>query len=162
VTALVDIPEDGAEGVLVSQGGVDGGFTFFVQDGKLCYGYNYVAEQRFSIVSDEEVPAGRHALSFEFEPTREPEPLKGKGAPGKLKLFVDGAPIGEGELPITIPLAMGLAAGVAVGADAGAPVSEDYEPPFAFTGTIERVVYDISGAHVVDHEAEIRMALARQ
>jgi arylsulfatase A-like enzyme len=162
VTALVDIPEEGAEGVLVSQGGVDGGFTFFVQDGKLCYGYNYVAEQRFSIVSDEAVPTGRHALSFEFEPTGEPEPLKGKGAPGKLKLFVDGAPIGEGELPITIPLAMGLAAGVAVGADAGAPVSEDYEPPFAFTGTIERVVYDISGAHVVDHEAEIRMALARQ
>jgi arylsulfatase A-like enzyme len=162
VTALVDIPEEGAEGVLVSQGGVDGGFTFFVQDGKLCYGYNYVAEQRFSIVSEEDVPTGRHALSFEFEPTGEPEPMKGKGAPGKLKLFVDGAPIGEGELPITIPLAMGLAAGVAVGADAGAPVSEDYEPPFAFTGTIERVVYDISGAHVVDHEAEIRMALARQ
>jgi arylsulfatase len=57
---------------------------------------------------------------------------------------------------------LGLASGVAVGSDAGAPVTDEYDPPFAFTGTIEKVVYDISGEHVVDHEAEIRMALARQ
>jgi arylsulfatase A-like enzyme len=162
ITALVEVPEDGAEGVLVSQGGVDGGFTFFLQGGKLCYAYNYVADQHFQIVSDSDVPSGRHALSFEFEPTDEPEPLKGKGAPGKATLFVDGQPIGEGELPVTIPLALGLAAGISVGADAGAPVTDAYEPPFAFTGTLERVVYDISGEHVLDHETELRVALARQ
>ncbi|HEY7731296.1 MAG TPA: sulfatase-like hydrolase/transferase, partial [Gaiellaceae bacterium] len=162
ITAVVDIPKGGAEGVLVSQGGVDGGFTLFVKGGKLRYTYNYVAEQRFEVVSDGSVPTGRHALSFEFEPTGEAEPLKGKGTPGIAKLFVDGTQIGEGELPVTIPIAMGLASGVSVGADAGAPVTEEYEPPFAFTGTIERIVYDISGKHVADHEAEIRMALARQ
>jgi arylsulfatase len=162
ITALVEIPKGGAEGVLVSQGGVDGGFTFFVKDGKLRYTYNYVAERRFEIVSDRDVPAGRHALSFEFQPTGKAEPLKGKGTPGIAKLFVDGKPVGEGKLPVTIPIAMGLASGVSVGADAGAPVTDEYEPPFAFTGTIDRVVYDISGKHVVDHEAEIRMALARQ
>jgi arylsulfatase A-like enzyme len=162
ITALVDIPDDGAEGVLVSQGGVDGGFTFFVKDGKLQYTYNYVAEQRFEVASDEDVPTGRHALSFEFEPTGEAEPLKGKGTPGKAKLFVDGKPVGETEFPVTIPLAMGLASGVNVGADAGAPVTDEYEPPFAFTGTVEKVVYDVSGERIVDHEAEIRMALARQ
>jgi hypothetical protein len=148
--------------VLVSQGGVDGGFTFFVKDGKLRYTYNYVAEQRFEVVSDKDVPSGRHALSFEFEPTGKAQPLKGKGTPGVAKLFVDGKPVGEAKLPVTIPIVMGLASGVSVGADAGAPVSEEYEPPFAFTGTVERVVYDVSGEHVVDHEAEIRMALARQ
>jgi arylsulfatase A-like enzyme len=161
INALVDIPEDGAEGVLVSQGGVDGGFTFFVQDGKLRYTYNYVADQRFEVVGDK-VPSGRHALSFEFEPTGEPQPLEGKGAPGKAKLFIDGKPAGEGELPVTIPLTMGLAAGVSIGLDAGAPVTDTYTAPFPFTGTIEKVIYDVSGAHVVDHEAEIRMALARQ
>lgn len=162
ITALVDIPEDGAEGVLVSQGGVDGGFTFFVQDGRMRYTYNYVADQRFHVVSDTDVPAGRHALSFEFEPTGDASPLEGKGAPGKAKLFIDGRPAGEGELPVTIPLTMGLASGVSIGSDAGAPVTDEYTAPFHFTGTIERVVYDVSGAHVVDHEAEIRMALARQ
>jgi arylsulfatase A-like enzyme len=162
VTALVNISDGGGEGVLVSQGGIDGGFTFFVQSGKLCYSYNYVAERRFNIVSDQDVPTGRHALSFEFEPTGKAEPLKGLGTPGTLKLLADGKLIGEGELPVTIPLALGLASGVAVGSDAGAPVTDEYDPPFAFTGTIEKVVYDISGEHVVDHEAEIRMALARQ
>jgi arylsulfatase len=162
ITAVVDIPAGGAEGVLVSQGGVDGGFSLFVKDGKLRYSYNYVAERRFEIVSDEDVPAGRHALSFEFEPTGKAQPLKGKGSPGTAKLFVDGKPVGEGKLPVTIPIAMGLASGVNVGADAGAPVTDEYAPPFPFTGTIERVVYDVSGAHVADHEAEIRIALARQ
>jgi arylsulfatase len=161
INALVEIPEEGAEGVLVSQGGVDGGFTFFVQDGKLRYTYNYVADQRFEIVGDK-VPTGRHALSFEFEPTGEAKPLEGKGAPGKAKLFIDGKPAGEGEMPVTIPLTMGLAAGVSIGLDAGAPVTDGYTAPFPFTGTIEKVIYDVSGAHVVDHEAEIRMALARQ
>jgi arylsulfatase len=162
ITALVDIPKGGAEGVLVSQGGVDGGFALFIKDGKLRYTYNYVAERRFNIVSDRDVPTGRHALSFEFEPTGKAEPLKGKGTPGKAKLFIDGKPAGGGELPVTIPLAMGLASGVNIGADAGAPVTEEYAPPFTFTGVVHRVVYDVSGAHVVDHEAEIRMALARQ
>jgi arylsulfatase len=162
INVLVDIPAGGAEGVLVSQGGVDGGFTLFVKGGKLRYTYNYVAERRFEIVSDKDVPSGRHALSFEFEPTGKAEPLKGKGTPGKAKLLIDGKPAGGGDLPVTIPIAMGLAAGVSVGSDPGAPVTDEYQPPFPFTGTIERVVYDVSGAHVVDHEAEIRMALARQ
>ncbi len=162
VTALVDVPDEGAEGVLVSQGGVDGGFTFYVQDGRLRYSYNYVADQFFDVVSDSDVPAGRHALSFEFAPTGEPRPREGIGAPGTITLFVDGRSIGSGELPVTIPITLGLASGVSVGADTGAPVIDGYAPPFSFTGTLERVVYDVSGAHVVDHEAEIRAALAHQ
>ncbi|MFV2063041.1 MAG: arylsulfatase, partial [Chloroflexota bacterium] len=157
-----EIPASGVEGVMVPQGGVDGGFSFYVQGGKLRYAYNYVADQHFEIVSDSDVPSGRHILSFEFQPTAEPEPLKGKGSPGSLLLFADGEQIGSGELPVTIPLSLGLAAGVSIGRDAGAPVTTAYQPPFAFTGTIARVVYDISGEHVVDHEAEFRIALARQ
>jgi hypothetical protein len=80
VTALVVVPEEGAEGVLVSQGGVDGGFSFYVKDGRLHYSYNYVADQYFDIEGDTEVPAGRHALSFEFAPIGEPVVREGKGA----------------------------------------------------------------------------------
>ncbi len=158
----VDIPAGGAEGVLVCQGGVDGGYTFYVQDGKLHYGYNYVADQYFGVASDSDVPEGRHILSFEFLPTGAAEPLKGKGVPASVTLFVDGEKVGAGNLPVTIPISLGLAGGVSVGLDGGAPVIRDYQPPFAFSGTIARVVYDVSGEHVVDHEAEIRIALARQ
>lgn len=162
VTAIVEVPEDGAEGVLVSQGGVDGGFSFYVRDRKLHYAYNYVADQRFEVVSDDGLPAGRHALSFEFRPTGEARPREGIGTPGDIELLVDGRPVGHGHLPVTIPLAMGLASGVSVGADVGAPVTDAYAAPYPFTGSVERVVYDVSGRHVVDHEAEIRAALARQ
>ncbi len=161
ITVLAGVPEN-AEGVLVSQGGVDGGFSLYIKDGKLRYTYNYVADQYFHIESDSDVPTGTHALSFEFQPTGAPEPLKGKGAPGKGLLFVDGKPVGQGELPVTIPLTMGLASGISIGLDGGAPVTDVYPAPFAFTGTIDRVVYDVSGEHVADHEAEIRVALARQ
>ncbi len=146
----------------MSQGGVDGGFSFFVQGNRLRYTYNYVAEQQFRVVSEVEVPTGNHVFSFEFEPTGKPEPLKGIGAPGIAKLFIDGEPAGQGELPVTIPIVLGLASGVSIGQDAGAPVTDEYRPPFPFTGTLRRVVYDVSGKLVVDHEAEIRIALARQ
>ncbi len=162
IHAGVEIPDAGAEGVLVAQGGVDGGFSFFVQGNRLRYTYNYVAQQQFRVVSDTEVPTGSHIFSFEFEPTGKPEPLKGIGAPGIAKLFIDGEPAGQGELPVTIPIILGLASGVSIGQDAGAPVTDEYPPPFPFTGTLRRVVYDVSGKLVVDHEAEIRIALARQ
>jgi arylsulfatase len=162
ITILVDIPEHGAEGVLVSQGGIDGGFVLYVQGGRLRYTYNYVARDWFTIESDRELPSGRHALSYEFEPTGPASILEGKGTPGVGRLFVDGQPAGSGDLPVTIPLTLGLASGVSIGKDAGAPVTDAYRPPYAFTGTIDRVVYDVSGEHVVDHEAEIRMVLARQ
>ena len=108
------------------------------------------------------MPEGKHILSFEFTPTGKAEPMRGKGVPAKVTLFVDGEPIGTGELPVTIPLSLGLAGGVSVGRDAGAPVTDEYVGPFAFDGTLERLVYDVTGERVVDHETEIRVALARQ
>jgi hypothetical protein len=50
--------------------------------------------------------------------------------------LVDGAPVGQGDSPVTIPLSLDLSASVCVGSDAGAPVMTDYKPPFAFTGTL--------------------------
>ncbi|GAA1055070.1 arylsulfatase [Agromyces luteolus] len=162
INALVEIPEGGAEGVLVSQGGVDGGYSLYVQDGRLVYTYNYVAAEYFHVRSDTDVPAGTHILSMEFAPTGEPSIREGKGTPATVTLFVDGEPIGSGDLPVTIPIMLGLASGVAVGLDAGAPLTDAYTAPFEFTGTIRRVVFDVSGEHIVDHEAELRAALARQ
>jgi arylsulfatase len=156
----------GAEGALLSYGGIDAGFVFYVQGGRLTYGYNYVTAQYFKIQSDGPVPEGDHVLSFEFTPTGPPDVAKGRGTPASLKLFVDGAMVGSGDLPVTIPLLMGLAGGVCVGADAGAPVMPDYEPPFAFTGTIRKALVDVSGESLEDEaeaiKAYLRAAMARQ
>jgi arylsulfatase len=159
------VPKAGAEGALFCMGGNDGGFVFYIKDGKLTYGYNYVADRRFKIeAGDGKISEGDHVFSFQFKPTGKAAPLKGKGAPGTITLFIDGKPVGNGELPVTIPLTMGLSAGVCVGADNGSPVmlAEDYEPPFAFTGTIKKALVDISGEPIEDLEAKVKMYLARQ
>jgi arylsulfatase len=164
VSVHASVPEGGAEGVLFSMGGNDGGFAFYLQDGKLTYGYNYVADQRFKVQADAATPiaAGDHVFTFEFTPTGKPDIPKGKGVPADIKLLIDGKTVGSGKLPVTIPLSLGLAAGVSVGTDAGSPVMTDYKPPFSFTGKVKKVLVDVSGEAVEDMEAKVRMYLARQ
>ena len=80
--------------------------------GKLTYGYNYVADQRFKVQSNGGgIPEGDHIFSFEFTPTGKADIAKGKGVPAHIKLFVDGKPVGDGDLPVTIPLISGLSRG---------------------------------------------------
>ncbi len=158
------VPKGGADGVLMSAGGVDGGFVFYVKDGLLTYGYNYCADQRFRVQSDQKIPEGDHIFSFEFTPTGKPDIAHGKGTPANIKLLVDGKPVGSGDLPVTIPMSLGLAAGICIGADAGSPVmeDEDYSAPFAFAGTVKKAMLDVSGEAVEDKAAKMRMYLARQ
>jgi arylsulfatase len=99
---------------------------------------------------------------MEFAPTGKPDFDKGKGAPGVVKLLADGKEVGSGELPVTTPNRLAQGGAMLVGADLGAPVTPDYQPPFRFTGTIKRVIVDVSGEHVEDYEAQMRIVLAKQ
>lgn len=167
VTVHATVPKGGAEGALMSMGGCDGGFVLYVKDGKLTYGYNYCADQRFRVVADSSIPEGDHVFSFEFTPTGKPDIAKGRGVPANIKLFVDGKQVGEGDLPVTIPLSLGLAAGVCIGADAGSPIMDDeYHSPFSFTGEVKKALIDISGKSIEDKEevakAYLKAAMARQ
>ena len=162
ITASVEIPEGGADGVLLSYGGTDGGCSLYVKDGRLQYVHNYVAREYLHVEAEEPVPAGSHKLRFEFETTGPPDIAQGKGSPGKAQLYVDGSLVGEKEFPYTVPLAMGLTGGWIVGADPGAPVAPLYEGPFPFTGTVHHVTVDVSGDIIKDEEAEFKMHMARQ
>lgn len=88
--------------------------------------------------------------------------MRGKGTPGRGQLYIDGELVGQTEMPVTTPIALGLAGGLACGADPGAPVTPDYDPPFAFSGKLHKVVVDVSGELIKDSEAEIRAIMARQ
>ena len=161
ITADVDIPKGGAEGVLLSCGSVQGGYTFYIQNAKLHYAYNYVDSQYFDIESTAPVPEGRHQLRFEFEVTGKPDIMKGKGAPGTGRLFVDGKLAGQGDLPLTIPIILSFGGGLLCGANTGSPVCDKYEPPFTFTGTIYSAIVDVSGETIKedpDHAFKVMMA----
>jgi arylsulfatase A-like enzyme len=162
ITADVEIPEGGAEGVLISQGGIDGGYSFYVKDGKLQYLYNYVARTFYHVESTTLVPTGRHQLRYEFEVTGKPDILKGLGSPGLGQLYIDGELVGQVEMEVTNPIMLGLASGVAIGADPGSPVTDKYKAPFNFNGVIHNVTMDVSGELIHDSEAEMRAIMARQ
>jgi hypothetical protein len=148
--------------VLIVQGGSSGGYSLYLRDRKLHYAYNYVGIKEFHIESDVAVADGRHELRFEFEPSGAPDLARGRGAPGHARLFVDGALVGGGELPVTIPIDIGITEGLTVGRDEGSAVSGDYEAPYAFTGGLEQVVVDVSGEFVEDHASQLRIAMAHQ
>jgi arylsulfatase len=162
ITAQVEIPKGGAEGALISFGGTDGGFSFYIKDGKLHHVHNYVARDYLHVESKESVPEGRHALRFEFEVTGKPDLAKGKGAPGRAQLYIDGKLVGAAEYPHTTPFSMGLTGGWSVGGDPGAPVGPFYGSPFEFTGTINSVTIDVSGEVIKDDVADFKRLMARQ
>lgn len=162
ITADVVIPDEGAEGVLLCQGDVEGGFSLYIKDQKLNYVHNYVGKEMYHFKSGEIVPSGHHLLAYEFQVTGPPDFGKGRGTPGIGKLFIDGKVAGEIVFPVTVPISMGLGSGITCGQDMGSPITPDYHTPFRFTGKINNVTIDVSGQHVPDPEAEMRIIMARQ
>lgn len=136
ITAEVTRPDASAEGVLLALGGRFAGWTFFVKDDRLVYEYNYVEVDRYVVASDVEVPVGRSTLQMRFD-------LTGR-LRGRATLVIDGREVGSGEIARTCPVTTGLEP-LDCGQDTQTPVSPSYRSPFAFTGTIERVVLEVQG-----------------
>jgi hypothetical protein len=156
--ATIDTPD--AEGVLFAHGGVGGGHSLFVRDGRLHYVYNWLGERIQTVTSEQPIPTGRHVFSAEFRKTGDDPQTH--SATGTLTLYVDTDQAGQAEIT-TQPGTFTLSGdGLSVGRDSGSAVSPNYTAPFPFTGgTIERVAVDVSGDHYVDHEKEVIAYLTR-
>ncbi|RYZ42838.1 MAG: arylsulfatase [Myxococcaceae bacterium] len=138
LTAVVDIPEGGAEGVIICLGGDVGGWTLYVKDRRLVYHYNFFDMVRSEAVSSEEVPSGRVELSMVF--TNESTTL---GGPANVQLFINGRGVGEVHLERQTRARFSVEC-MDVGMDNRAPVSPKYRDrmPFKFTGRIEHVTFE--------------------
>jgi len=134
ITADVEIPSGGAEGVLMSLGGRFGGFSFFVQNNRLSYAYNWVGLERYTVTSTEPVPAGSVRLRLEFT---------GRPGSGIAALYINDKQVGEGRVAHLVPITFGLSEGLTVGRDPSTPVTESYQSPFEFTGKIKKVVMEL-------------------
>jgi arylsulfatase A-like enzyme len=159
IVAEVDIPEAGAEGVLLAHGGRYGGYTLYLKDRRLHYVHNLLGLERYKISSTVDVPIGPCSLGFRFEKT-ETEDL---GAGGIGRLFIDDKEVGRGEIPRTVGVRYHLADdGLCCGYDSQTPTSDDYHSPFCFTGTLKRVIVTAEGQRYSNPELEYKIALARQ
>jgi arylsulfatase len=157
IAAGVELESSSAEGVIYAHGGVAGGHSLYVQDGRLRYAFNWVGTHLQEIVADRELAPGRQVLSADFSLKGPSSNEEMPGFEGTLRLYVDDEQVGEGEL-VTQPGVFCLVGdGICVGRDSASPVTPSYKPPFRFTGgTIDKVVVDVSGKPYIDHEAQVR------
>jgi arylsulfatase len=142
VTAEVELPEGGADGVLITQGGRFGGWGLLILDGKpeFDYAFSNQKQHKYRVASNEKLAPGKHTIKFE---SKYAGPGMGKSATGTLS--VDGKQVAQGKVDRTIPLRFSLDETMDVGEDTGTPVVEDYvnKMPFQFTGDLKKVVIEL-------------------
>jgi arylsulfatase A-like enzyme/uncharacterized membrane protein len=157
IEAELVVPDGGAEGVLVAYADFIGGFGLWVGgDGLLRHTYSLLGVETYRQVATEPLPTGAVTVKMLFT-SDEPKP----GSGGNVQLFVNDRQVGEGAMPKTVPLAFTSYSGMDVGRDNGLVVDLDYEDraPYAFTGTVKRVVFDLQPlAHADEHELHAHAA----
>jgi len=155
ITAEVEIPAAGAEGVLLAHGSWFAGYSLYVKNRRLHYVHNHLGLAEYRISSTEEIGAGPALLQFRFTRTGE---HCGTGS-----LYLGDRLIGRGDIPHTVPHVIETSGeGLCCGYDSGLPVTDDYRAPFRFTGRIARVVVDLvdaGDAPAVDAGAQLRSAM---
>jgi arylsulfatase A-like enzyme len=163
VSAQLQVPEGGAAGVIIAQGGEFAGWSLYVTNGRPKYCYNLFGLQRFYVEGATEIPPGAHQVRMEFA-------YDGGGLAkgGTVALYVDGEKTGEGRVEGTVPMAFSADETCDIGSDTASPVSDDYTAAGSrFTGTIDWVQIDIAEAtadldHLITPEERLQIAMTRQ
>ena len=151
IEADVNIPETGAEGVLCAFADFIGGFSLWVdENGLLNHTYQFLGIDTYKQTSTEPVPTGDVTLKMLFEADG-PKP----GAGGKVTLWAGDKQVGEGRLENTCSLLFTTYAGMDMGRDNGGVVDLAYEDraPYAFTGTVKKVTFDLKPANIEAEKA---------
>lgn len=154
ITAEVEIPKGGANGVILAQAGRFGGWSLYLKDGKPTYHYNFLGLARFTIAAKDPVPAGKATIRYEFA-------YDGGGlAKGGLgTIFVNDRKVAQGRIERTQPMVFSGDEGADVGEDGETPVTEDYgiAAPYQFTGRINKVTIDIKEMKQADKTEESKL-----
>jgi arylsulfatase A-like enzyme len=163
VTSEVEVPEDGADGVIIAQGGRFGGWSLYAKDGHAKFHYNVLGIKSFSIDANAPIPAGTTQVRMEFAYDG-----GGMGKGGEVTLYYDGAEVGRGCVEQTQGFIFSADETTDVGYESGTTVSPDYTAHTSrFTGKIEWVRIDLGedakdADHYIDPDERFRVAMARQ
>jgi len=161
VTAELTVPEAGAEGVIITQGGSVGGWSLYFKAGKLKYCYNFFGIEHYYTEATKPLAAGKHQVRMEFK-------YDGGGIAkgGDVTLYYDGKSAGKGRVEQTQPMGYSADEACDVGDDTGSPTSPDYGVTGnAFTGKIAWVQIDLgndSHDHLISAEQRVSLAMAKQ
>jgi len=163
VTANITVPESGAAGVIVNQGGGVGGWSLYAFEGKLKYCYNFFGIEHYMITADTPVPSGKHQVRMAFAYDG-----GGMGKGGDVTLYYDGKEVGKGRVDQTQGFIFSADETTDVGYESGTTVSPDYTAHTSrFNGKINWVQIDLGedakdADHYIDADERFRIAMARQ
>ncbi len=146
VTAEVDVPAAGANGVIIAQGGRFGGWAVYAKEGKAKFVYNVLGIQEFATEADTPIPEGIHQVRMEFA-------YDGGGLAkgGNVTLYYDGTAVGTGRVEATQPMVFSADETTDIGYESGTTVTPDYDATTShFTGKINWVQLDV-GTDDNDH-----------
>jgi arylsulfatase A-like enzyme len=161
VTAEIDVPGAGAEGVIIAQGGRFGGWAFYAKDGRAKFAYNVLGIREFTAAADTAIPSGLHQVRMEFA-------YDGGGLAkgGDVTLYYDGTAAGAGRVEATQPIVFSADETTDIGYESGTTVTPDYTASTSrFTGRINWVQIDLGdddNDHFIDPDERLRVAMARQ
>ena len=155
ITADLTVPDGGAEGVIVAEADHLGGFSLYVKDGKLTHTYSMMGVFLYRQVAEENLPTGEITVRMQFAADGA-KPATG----GEVTLFIDDRPVGKGRMDHTVPVRFSGYAGMDIGRDNGGVVDPSYEAekPFAFSGTLHKVVFDLQPHVSAQDELDLHAA----
>jgi arylsulfatase len=163
LTAEVDVPDDGANGVIIAQGGAFGGMSVYATEGRPAFCYNLFGLQRFKVYGEEPLAPGTRQVRVEFAYDG-----GGLGKGGTASLYVDGEKVGETRVDATVPMLFSADETTDLGTDSATPVTDDLGPDeLAFTGRVKWVEIGLGddatdADHLISAEERYRIAMARQ
>jgi arylsulfatase A-like enzyme len=163
VTSDLEVPDKGAEGVIIAQGGRFGGWSLYARGGKAKFLYNVLGIKSFGIEATKPIPAGKTQVRMEFA-------YDGGGVNkgGTVTLYCDGKEVGKGRVEQTQGFIFSADETADIGYESGTTVSTDYTAHTSkFNGKINWVQIDLGkdaedADHYIDHEERLRVAMARQ
>jgi arylsulfatase A-like enzyme len=151
ITAEIDVPEGGAEGMIVTEGGRFGGYALYLLKGKPTLTWNLLDLKRVKWQAPDALSPGKHTIVFDFKydglgfATLAFNNVSGLGRGGKGTLHVDGKVVANETMERTIPLILPWDETFDIGSDTGTGVDDaDYQVPFAFTGKIDKLTFTVA------------------
>ena len=151
ITADIDVPQGGAEGMIVTEGGRFGGYGMYLLKGKPVFLWNLLDLKRIRWEGTEALAPGKHTIEYDFKydglgfATLAFNNLSGIGRPGAGTLKVDGKVVSTQTLERTVPLVLPWDETFDIGSDTGTPVDDrDYQVPFKFTGKINKLTIAVA------------------
>jgi arylsulfatase len=161
VTADLEVPSEGAEGVIIAQGGRFGGWGVYTHEGKAKFVYNVLGIRSFVTEAEQPIPAGKHQVRMEFAYDG-----GGLGKGGNVTLYYDGQAVGTGRVEQTQAFIFSADETTDIGYESGTPVSDQYTAKSShFNGKIGWVQLDVgtdNHDHFIDPEERLRIIMARQ